>query len=77
EKMVDERHKEVQKACTSKGAESLINDATRDESENKSSSGSEGLIYRGFTEEETKALRSMINKQVGKAIKNAMSYYIS
>ncbi|GJV35691.1 hypothetical protein Tco_1408168 [Tanacetum coccineum] len=41
EKMVDEHHKEVQKASTSKGAESPMNDATRDESENESSSGSE------------------------------------
>nr|GEV92965.1 hypothetical protein [Tanacetum cinerariifolium] len=37
----------------------------------------EGPNYEGFTEEETKALRSMINKQVEKAIKNVMSYYIS
>ncbi|GKD23030.1 putative reverse transcriptase domain-containing protein, partial [Tanacetum coccineum] len=49
----------------------------RDESENESSSDSEGLNYGGFTEEETKALRSMINKQVGKVIKNVMPYYIS
>ncbi|GKB90511.1 putative nucleotidyltransferase, ribonuclease H [Tanacetum coccineum] len=75
--MVDERHKEVQKASTSKGAESLMNDATHDESENESSSGSEDPNSKGFTEEETKALRSMINKQVGKAIKNVMPYYIS
>ncbi|GJT89758.1 putative reverse transcriptase domain-containing protein [Tanacetum coccineum] len=75
--MVNERHKEVQKASTSKGAESPIDDAIRDESENESSSDSEGLNYGGFMEEETKALRSMINKQVGKAIKNVMPYYIS
>ncbi|GKD79509.1 hypothetical protein Tco_1342130 [Tanacetum coccineum] len=37
----------------------------------------EGLNYGGFTGEETKALRLMINKQVGKAIKNVMPYYIS
>ncbi|GJZ77695.1 putative reverse transcriptase domain-containing protein [Tanacetum coccineum] len=67
----------VQKASTSKGVESPINDTTCDESENESSSGSKGLNYGGFTEEETKALRSIINKQVGKAIKNVMSYYIS
>ncbi|GKD76040.1 zinc finger, CCHC-type, retrotransposon gag domain protein [Tanacetum coccineum] len=72
EKMVDEHHKEVQKASTSKGAESPIYDATRDENENESSSNSEGPNYGGFMEAETKALRSMINKQVGKAIKNAM-----
>ncbi|GKF69338.1 hypothetical protein Tco_0202395 [Tanacetum coccineum] len=75
--MVDERQKEVQKASTSKGTESLMNNATHDESENESSSGSEDLNFGGFTEEEMKALRSMINKQVGKAIKNVMSYYIS
>ncbi|GKB47608.1 zinc finger, CCHC-type containing protein [Tanacetum coccineum] len=77
EKMVDEHHKEVPKASTSKGAESLIDDAIRDESENESSSDSEGLNYGGFTKEETKALRSMINKQVGKAIKNVTPFYIS
>ncbi|GJY71930.1 zinc finger, CCHC-type, retrotransposon gag domain protein [Tanacetum coccineum] len=75
--MVNEHHKEVQKASTSKGAESPIDDAIREESENKSSSDSEGLNYEGFTEEEMKALRSMINKQVGKTIKNVMPYYIS
>nr|GEV01053.1 hypothetical protein [Tanacetum cinerariifolium] len=75
--MVDGHHKEVQEASSSKGAESPIYDATRDENENEYSSNSEGPNYEGFTEEETKALRSMINKQVGKAIKNLMSYYIS
>ncbi|GKG51616.1 hypothetical protein Tco_0542000, partial [Tanacetum coccineum] len=63
--MVDERLKEVQKASTSKKAESPIDDATRDESENESSSGSEDPNSGGFTEEETKALRSMINKPSG------------
>ncbi|GKC19602.1 hypothetical protein Tco_1021752 [Tanacetum coccineum] len=77
EKMVDERHKEVQKASTSKGAEFPMNDSTRDKSENESSSGSEDPNSEGFTKEEMKALRSMINKQVGKAIENVMSYYIS
>ncbi|GJU98203.1 zinc finger, CCHC-type, retrotransposon gag domain protein [Tanacetum coccineum] len=77
EKKVDERHKEVQKASTSKGAESPIGDAIHNESENESSSDFEGLNYGGFTEEEMKALRSMINKQVGKAIKNVMPFYIS
>ncbi|GJU98207.1 putative reverse transcriptase domain-containing protein [Tanacetum coccineum] len=75
--MVDERHKEVQKASTSKGAESPIGDAIRDESENESFSNSEGINYGGFMEEEMKALRSMINRQVGKAIKNVMPFYIS
>nr|GEW93358.1 zinc finger, CCHC-type, retrotransposon Gag domain protein [Tanacetum cinerariifolium] len=32
---------------------------------------------KGFTEEEMKALRAMINKEVEKAIKNLMPYYIS
>ncbi|GJR24606.1 hypothetical protein Tco_0973133 [Tanacetum coccineum] len=75
--MVDEHYMEAQKASTSKGAESLIYDATCNETENESSSNSEGLNFREFTEEETKVLISMINKQVGKAIKNVMSYYIS
>nr|GEU34859.1 putative reverse transcriptase domain-containing protein [Tanacetum cinerariifolium] len=75
--MVDERHKEVEKASTSKGSETSIGDAIRDESENESSSDSEGLIYGGFTEEETKALRSMINRQVGKETNNVMPFYIS
>ncbi|GKA25894.1 putative reverse transcriptase domain-containing protein [Tanacetum coccineum] len=75
--MVDERRKEVQKASTSKGVESPIGDTIRDESENESSSDSEGLNYGGFTEEETKTLKSLINRQVGKIIKNVMPYYIS
>nr|GEV02622.1 hypothetical protein [Tanacetum cinerariifolium] len=75
--MVDKHHKEVQKSSTSKGAESPINDATHDENENESASNFEGLNYGGFTEEETKTLRSMINKQVGKAIKNVIPYFIS
>ncbi|GJR54475.1 putative nucleotidyltransferase, ribonuclease H [Tanacetum coccineum] len=75
--MVDERHKEVQKAFTSKGVEFPMNDATHDKSENESSSGFEDPNSEGFTEEEMKALRSMINKQVGKAIENVMPYYIS
>ncbi|GJY26280.1 reverse transcriptase domain-containing protein [Tanacetum coccineum] len=54
--MVDEHHKEAQKASTSKGAESLIYDATCNETENESSSNSEGLNFREFTEEETKNL---------------------
>ncbi|GJR67398.1 putative reverse transcriptase domain-containing protein, partial [Tanacetum coccineum] len=62
---------------TSKEAKPTASDAEHDNNDNGSSSGSEGLNYRGFTEEETKALRSMINKQVGKAIKNVMLYYIS
>ncbi|GJZ40907.1 hypothetical protein Tco_0587793 [Tanacetum coccineum] len=53
------------------GAESPTNDAYNDGNENGSSSDSEGLNYGGFTEE-MNALRSTINKQVGKAIKNVM-----
>ncbi|GJS44780.1 putative reverse transcriptase domain-containing protein [Tanacetum coccineum] len=75
--MVNTHHKEVLNASTSKGAEPSASDAEHDDNDNGSSSGSEGLNYGGFTEEETKALRSMINKQVGKAIKNVMPYYIS
>ncbi|GJV67473.1 putative reverse transcriptase domain-containing protein [Tanacetum coccineum] len=45
--MVDERHKEVQKASTSKGAESPLNDETRDESENESSSSFEDPAPEG------------------------------
>nr|GEW60796.1 hypothetical protein [Tanacetum cinerariifolium] len=76
-KMVNTHHKEVLNASTSKGAEPSASDAGHDDNDNSSSSGSEGLYYRGFTEEETKALRTMINKHVGKAIKNVMLYYIS
>ncbi|GKB38994.1 hypothetical protein Tco_0883936 [Tanacetum coccineum] len=75
--MVNTHHKEVLNASTSKGAKPTASDAEHDNNDNGSSSGSEGLNYGGFTEEETKALRSMINKQVGKAIKNVMPYYIS
>ncbi|GJR30816.1 hypothetical protein Tco_1107048 [Tanacetum coccineum] len=75
--MVDEHYMEAQKASTSKGVESPIYDATRNENENESSSSFEGLNFRGFTEEETKVLSSMINKQVEKASKNVIPYYIS
>ncbi|GJT57279.1 putative nucleotidyltransferase, ribonuclease H [Tanacetum coccineum] len=75
--MVNTHHKEVLNALTSKGGEPPASDAEHDDNDNGSSSGSEGLNYGGFTEEETKSLRSMINKQVGKAIKNVLLYYIS
>ncbi|GKA02828.1 hypothetical protein Tco_0675609 [Tanacetum coccineum] len=76
--MIDEHHEEVLKASTSKGAESLKNDANNDDdNENGSSFSSGDPNFRGFTEEETKVLSSMIKKQVGKAIKNVMPYYIS
>ncbi|GJR92234.1 hypothetical protein Tco_0264408 [Tanacetum coccineum] len=77
EKMVDEHHLEVQKASTSKGVESPIDDATHNDNKNGSSSSSEGPNFRGFTDEETKVLNSMIRKQVGKAIKKVMPFYIS
>nr|GFB60078.1 hypothetical protein [Tanacetum cinerariifolium] len=75
--MVNMHHKEVLNTSTSKGVEPTASDVEHDDNDNSSSSGSEGLNYGGFTEEETKALRSMINKQVRKAIKNVMTYYIS
>ncbi|GJX19043.1 putative reverse transcriptase domain-containing protein [Tanacetum coccineum] len=75
--MVNTHHKEVLNALTSKGGEPPASDAEHDDNDNGSSSGSKGLNYGGFTEEETKSLRSMINNQVGKAIKNVMLYYIS
>ncbi|GJZ81609.1 zinc finger, CCHC-type, retrotransposon gag domain protein [Tanacetum coccineum] len=75
--MVNVHHKKVLKASTSKGAESLTNDADHDDNENESSSSFEDLNFRGFTDEETKVLSSMISRQVGKAIKNVMPYYIS
>ncbi|GJY21672.1 putative nucleotidyltransferase, ribonuclease H [Tanacetum coccineum] len=74
--MVNTYHEKALKASSSKRAESPTNDADNDGNENGSSSDSEGLNYGGFTEE-MNALRSMINKQVGKAIKNVMPYYIS
>nr|GEV08125.1 hypothetical protein [Tanacetum cinerariifolium] len=42
-----------------------------------SSSSFEDLKFRGFTDEETIVLSLMISRQVGKAIKNVMPYYIS
>ncbi|GJW13108.1 zinc finger, CCHC-type, retrotransposon gag domain protein [Tanacetum coccineum] len=77
-KMVDEHCEEVLKASTSKGAESLKNDANNDDdNENRSSSSSGDPNFRGLMEEETKILSSMIKKQVGKVIKNVIPYYIS
>nr|GEX42693.1 zinc finger, CCHC-type, retrotransposon Gag domain protein [Tanacetum cinerariifolium] len=75
--MVDEHHPKVQKASTSKGVESPIDDVTHNDNENKSSSSSEGLNFRGFMNKETKVLNSMIRKQVGKEINNVMPFYIS
>ncbi|GKA41543.1 putative reverse transcriptase domain-containing protein [Tanacetum coccineum] len=75
--MVNARYKEDLKASTSKGADLLANDVEHDDRDNGSSSSLEDLNFRGFTDEETKVLSSMIRKQVGKTIKNVMPYYIS
>nr|GEW47670.1 putative reverse transcriptase domain-containing protein [Tanacetum cinerariifolium] len=75
--MVNVHHKEVLKASTFKEVELSASDADYDVNDNVSFSSSEDLSFRGFTEEETKALRSMINKQVGKATKYVMPHYIS
>nr|GFC30215.1 zinc finger, CCHC-type, retrotransposon Gag domain protein [Tanacetum cinerariifolium] len=48
-----------------------------DDRDNESSSSSEDLNLRGFMDEETKILGSMIRKQVGRTIKNVMPFYIS
>nr|GEY28488.1 hypothetical protein [Tanacetum cinerariifolium] len=75
--MVNARHKEVLKVSTSKEAESPTSDVDRGNSDNGVFSSSEDLNFRGFTDEETKVLSSMISRQVGKVIKNVMPYYIS
>ncbi|GJR28586.1 hypothetical protein Tco_1104818 [Tanacetum coccineum] len=62
----------VDEASTSKEAELLASDAEHDINDDVSSSSSEDPNFGGFTKEDSKALRSMINKQVGKAIKNVM-----
>ncbi|GJR83609.1 hypothetical protein Tco_0154394 [Tanacetum coccineum] len=67
--MVNARHKEVLKGSTSKEAGPSASDA--DHGDSGYSFSSKGLNYRGFT------LSSMKLRQVGKAIKNAMPYYIS
>ncbi|GKA33026.1 zinc finger, CCHC-type, retrotransposon gag domain protein [Tanacetum coccineum] len=77
EKMVNARHKEVLKGLTSKEAGPLANEADQDDNDYGSSSISEDLNFRGFSEEETQVLSKMISRQVGKAIKNMMPYYIS
>ncbi|GJV30404.1 zinc finger, CCHC-type, retrotransposon gag domain protein [Tanacetum coccineum] len=64
EKTVNARHKEVLKASTSKGAESLTSDADHGNSDNGSSSSSKDLNFRGFMDEETKVLSSMISRQL-------------
>ncbi|GJZ96733.1 hypothetical protein Tco_0669067 [Tanacetum coccineum] len=75
--MVNVRHTEVLKASTSKRAESPVSDADHGDSDNGSSSSSEDLNFRRFTEDDTKALSSIISKKVGKAVRNVMPYYIN
>ncbi|GJV97297.1 hypothetical protein Tco_1548874 [Tanacetum coccineum] len=75
--MVNARHKEVLKGLTSKEVGPSASDADHGGSDNGSSSSFEDLNFRRFTDKETKDLSSMISRQVGKAIKNAMPYYIS
>nr|GEZ03122.1 zinc finger, CCHC-type, retrotransposon Gag domain protein [Tanacetum cinerariifolium] len=70
--MVNDLHKEVLKASTSKGAKPSASDAKHGGSDNGSSSSSEDLNFRGFTDEEEKVLSSMISRQVRKAIKNVI-----
>nr|GEV04068.1 hypothetical protein [Tanacetum cinerariifolium] len=70
--MANDLHKEVLKDSTSKGAEPSTSDAEHDGSDNGSSSSSEDLNFRGFTDEEAKVLSSMILRQVEKAIKNVI-----
>nr|GEZ00067.1 reverse transcriptase [Tanacetum cinerariifolium] len=67
--MVDEHHKEVQKDSTSKGAETPIGDAIRDERKNESSSDSEGLNYGGQT---TDNLKEVIRKELEEFKKGGM-----
>ncbi|GKF58863.1 hypothetical protein Tco_0172400 [Tanacetum coccineum] len=67
--MVNARHKEVLKGSTSKEAGSSASDA--DHGDSGSSFSNKSLNFRGFT------LSSMKLRQVGKAIKNAMPYYIT
>ncbi|GJY01143.1 hypothetical protein Tco_0359295, partial [Tanacetum coccineum] len=77
EKMVNARHKEVLKSLTFEIAECSASDAKHGNSDDGSSSSSEDLNLRGFMEEETKALSSMISNKVGKAVRNAMPYHIN
>nr|GEV80429.1 hypothetical protein [Tanacetum cinerariifolium] len=63
EKMVNARHKEVLKASTSKEAKHTASDAKHDINDDVSFSSSEDPNFRGFTKEDSKAIRSMLNKQ--------------
>nr|GEU52697.1 hypothetical protein [Tanacetum cinerariifolium] len=75
--IVNTHHEKALKASSSKGVESPTNDADNERNENGSSYDFEDLNFGGFTEEETKVLELKIRKQVGKAIKNVMHFYIS
>nr|GEY15547.1 hypothetical protein [Tanacetum cinerariifolium] len=75
--MVNARHREVLKSLTSKRVESSASNADHGDSDDGSSSSFKDLNFRGFMEEETKALSLMITKKVGKAVKKAMPYYIN
>ena len=70
--------KEATKATASKHAESSASDGGNDGKgyESSSSSKSEDINFRGFSEEEIKTLDAMLAKRVGKAIKQSMPYYI-
>ena len=70
--------KEATKATASKHAESSASDGGNDGKgyESSSSSKSEDINFRGFSEEEIKTLDAMLAKRVGKAIKKSMPYYI-
>nr|GEV56234.1 hypothetical protein [Tanacetum cinerariifolium] len=61
-KMVNTHHEKALKASSSKGAESPTNDTDSDGNENGSSSDSEDLNFRGFTEEETKMEAKEVDK---------------
>ncbi|GKF36341.1 hypothetical protein Tco_0113099, partial [Tanacetum coccineum] len=52
--MVNARHKEVLKSSTSKRVESSASDVNHGDNDDGSSSSSEDLNFRGFTEEDTK-----------------------
>ncbi|GJR45327.1 hypothetical protein Tco_1313430 [Tanacetum coccineum] len=73
--MVNVHHKEVLIASTSKGAELSASDAEHDDRDNRSSSSSEDLNLRGFTDEETKVLSLMMSLKEVELFRNEMSAY--
>ncbi|GJV76523.1 putative reverse transcriptase domain-containing protein [Tanacetum coccineum] len=66
--MVNVSHKEVLKSSTSKRVKSSASDADHGDNDDGSFSSSEDLNFRGFTEEEIKALSSIISKKVEKEL---------